>query len=102
VGEAGKGSGAASALSDSIGFLAKNLSTIADIAIVGGVAMLTKTILAQTVAIQGSITASVARRAADAAVLQSQVQLAAIEVQRTRQIAAQAISEIGLARQELN
>lgn len=102
VGEAGKGSGAASALSDSIGFLAKNLSTIADIAIVGGVAMLTKTILAQTVAIQGSITASVARRAADTAVLQSQVQLAALEVQRTRQIAAQAISEIGLARQELN
>lgn len=102
VGEAGKGSGAASALGDSIGFLAKNLSAIADIAIVGGVAMLTKTILAQTVAIQGSITASVARRAADAAVLQSQVQLAALEVQRTRQIAAQAISEIGLARQELN
>ena len=102
VGEAGKGSGAASALGDSIGFLANNLSTIADIAIVGGVAMLTKTILAQTVAIQGSITASVARRAADTAVLQSQVQLAALEVQRTRQIAAQAISEIGLARQELN
>jgi len=102
VGEAGKGSGAASALGDSIGFLANNLSAIADIAIVGGVAMLIKTILAQTVAIQGSITASVARRAADAAVLQSQVQLAAIEVQRTRQIAAQAISEIGLARQELN
>lgn len=102
VGEAGKGSGAASALGDSIGFLANNLSTIADIAVVGGVAMLTKTILAQTVAIQGSITASVARRAADTAVLQSQVQLAALEVQRTRQIAAQAISEIGLARQELN
>ena len=102
VGEAGKGSGAASALSDSIGFLANNLSAIADIAIVGGVALLTKTILAQTVAIQGSITASVARRAADAAVLQSQVQLAALEVQRTRQIAAQAISEIGLARQGLN
>lgn len=84
VGEAGKGSGAASALSDSIGFLAKNLSTIADIAIVGGVAMLTKTILAQTVAIQGSITASVARRAADIAVLQSQVQLAVVEAQRAR------------------
>lgn len=102
IGEAGRGSGAASALSDSIGFLAKNLSAIADIAVVGGVAMLTKTILAQTVAIQGSIAASVARRAADTAVLQSQVQLAALEVQRTRQIAAQAISEIGLARQELN
>ena len=84
VGEAGKGSGAASALGDSIGFLANNLSTIADIAIVGGVAMLTKAILTQTVATYGSITASVARRAADIAVLQSQVQLAVVEAQRTR------------------
>ena len=102
VGEAGKGSGAAAGLSDAISGLANNLGTIANIAVVGGVAFLTKAILSQTVAIQGSITASVARRAADAAVLQSQVQLAALEVQRTRQIAAQAISEIGLARQELN
>ncbi|WP_180081626.1 MULTISPECIES: tape measure protein [unclassified Acinetobacter] len=102
VGAAGAGSGAAAGLSAAISGLANNLSTIANIAVIGGVALLTKTILAQTVAIQGSITASVARRAADAAVLQSQVQLAALEVQRTRQIAAQAISEIGLARQELN
>jgi tape measure domain-containing protein len=102
VGEAGSGSGSAKALSESISGLANNLSLIADIAVVGGVALLTKTILTQTVAIQGSIAASVARRAADTAVLQSQVQLAALEVQRTRQIAAQAISEIGLARQELN
>lgn len=102
VGEAGAGSGAAAGLSDAISGLANNLGTIANIAVVGGVALLTKTILAQTVAVYGSITASAARRAADTAVLQSQVQLAALEVQRTRQIAAQAISEIGLARQELN
>ncbi|WP_111884605.1 tape measure protein [Acinetobacter sp. CFCC 11171] len=102
VGAAGAGSGAAAGLSAAISGLADNLGTIANIAMVGGVALLTKTILAQTVAIQGSIAASVARRAADTAVLQSQVQLAALEVQRTRQIAAQAISEIGLARQELN
>lgn len=102
TGEAGKASGAASALSGGIQVLAGNLDTIANIAIVGGVAFLTKTIVAQAVAIQGSITASVQRRAADTALLQSQVQLAAIEVQRTRQIAAQAISEVGLARQELN
>lgn len=102
VGAAGAGSGAAAGLSAAISGLANNLSTIANIAVIGGVALLTKTIAAQTVAIHGSITASVARRAADTAVLQSQVQLAALEVQRTRQIAAQAISEIGLARQELN
>ncbi|MGC3819322.1 tape measure protein [Acinetobacter sp. G11] len=102
TGEAGKASGAAVALSSSIQFLANNLDTIANITIVGGVAFLTKTIVAQTVAIQGSIAASAQRRAADTAALQSQVQLAAIEVQRTRQVTALAITEVGLARQELN
>lgn len=102
IGEAGRGSGAASLLSESISGLAKNLGTVADIAVVGGVALLTKTILAQTVAIYGSITASIQRRATDIAALQSQVQLSAIEVQRTRQVAALALTEINLARQELN
>lgn len=102
VGEAGKGTGAASALGGAIGFLSQNLSTIADIAVVGGVALLTKTILAQTVAIYGSITASVARRAADLAALESQVQLAGLEVQRTRQVLALAASEVNLARTEYN
>lgn len=102
VGEAGKGSGAASALSESISFLAQNLSTIADIAVVGGVALLTKTILAQTVSIYGSITASSARRAADLASLQTQANLARLEVSRTRQIAALALSEVALSRAEYN
>ncbi|MCW8041017.1 tape measure protein [Acinetobacter entericus] len=102
TGEAASGSGAATVLAGSIKVLAENLDLVANIAVVGGVAMLTKTVLAQTVAIQGSIAASAQRRAADIAALQSQVQLSAIEVQRTRQIAAQAISEVGLARQELN
>ncbi len=84
VGAAGAGSGAAAGLSAAISGLAENLGTIANIAVVGGVALLTKTIIAQTVAIQGSITASAARRAADTAVLQSQVQLAVVEAQRTR------------------
>lgn len=102
VGEAGKGSGAASALSESISFLAQNLSTIADIAFVGGVALLTKTIIAQTVSIYGSITASSARRAADLASLQTQANLARLEVSRTRQIAALAATEVNLARLEFN
>lgn len=102
VGEAGKGSGAASALGDAIGFLSENLSGIANIAMIGGVAMLTKTILSQTVAVYGSITATVQRRAADLSAIQSQVQLAAIEVQRTRQVATLALTELNLARQELN
>lgn len=102
TGEAGKASGVATTLASSIQVLANNLDAIAGIAVVGGVALLTKTILAQTVAIQSSISAVVARRAADTAALQSQVQLAAVEVQRTRQVAALALTEINLARQELN
>lgn len=102
VGAAGAGSGAAAGLSAAISGLANNLSTIANIAVIGGVALLTKTIAAQTVAIHGSITAVVARRAADTAAVQSQIQLTALEVQRTRQVAALALTEINLARQELN
>lgn len=102
VGEAGKGTGAASALGGAIGFLSQNLSTIADIAIVGGVALLTKTILAQTVAVYGSIQGIVQRRAANLALLQSQVQLAAVELQRTRQAVALAATEVNLARLEYN
>lgn len=102
VGEASTGSGAATVLAGSIKTLAENLDLIADIAVVGGVALLTKTILTQAVAIHGSTVATMEKRAADIAALQSQAQLAAIEVQRTRQVAALAISEVGLARQELN
>lgn len=102
TGEAGKASGVATTLASSIQILANNLDVIAGIAVVGGVALLTKTIASQTVAIHGSITAVVARRAADTAALQSQIQLTAVEVQRTRQVAALALTEINLARQELN
>lgn len=87
VGEAGSGSGAAKALSESISGLANNLSTIADIAVVGGVALLTKAILTQTVAIYGSITASVARRSTLLAELAVQAAASTAEVARTGAIA---------------
>lgn len=102
TGEAGKASGSATFLSNAIKTLADNLSLVANIAVIGGVALLTKTIAAQTVAIYGSITGVMARRAADLAALESQAQLAGLEVQRTRQVAALALTEVHLARQELN
>ena len=102
TGEAGKASGAATTLASGIQVLANNLDAIADVAMVGGAALLTKTILAQAVAIRGTISATLERRAADTAALQSQIQLAVVEVQRTRQVAALALTEINLARQELN
>jgi len=87
VGEAGKGSGAAAGLSAAIGGLSDNLGTIANIAVVGGVALLTKTILTQTVAIQGSIVASIARRAALLTEIGAQAAASAAEVRRTAALA---------------
>ena len=87
VGAAGAGSGAAAGLSAAISGLANNLSTIANIAVIGGVALLTKTIAAQTVAIYGSITASVARRSTLLAELAAQAAASTAEVARTGAIA---------------
>lgn len=75
VGEAGQASGAAQLLSGSISTLAQNLDLVANVAILGGVAALTKAIVTQTTAVYGSVTASVAQRAATAA--QSQASIAA-------------------------
>lgn len=102
IGEAGKGSGAAAGLSDAISVLAENLGTIANIAVIGGVAMLTKAIATQTVAIHGSISAMVQRRALEIAGLQNNIRMAALEVQRTRTVAALAATEINLSRVEYN
>lgn len=75
VGEAGQASGAAQLLSGSISTLAQNLDLVANVAILGGVAALTKAIVTQTTAVYGSVTASVAQRAATAA--QNQASIAA-------------------------
>ena len=94
VGAAGAGSGAAAGLSAAISGLANNLSTIANIAVVGGVALLTKTILTQTVAIYGSITGVMARRAALLAELAAQAAASTAEVARTRAIADHAAMQV--------
>lgn len=94
IGEAGKGSGAAAGLSDAISGLAENLGTIANIAVIGGVAMLTKAIATQTVAIYGSITASIARRSAMFAELGATAAASAAEVVRTGAIADHAAMQV--------
>lgn len=73
VGEAGKASGAASAMAESIKFLGENLSTIADIAVLGGIAYLTKAIIAQTTSIYGSVAATTAQRVATVAQQQASI-----------------------------
>lgn len=84
VGEAGKANGAASFLSSTIKSLADNLGTIANVAVLGGVALLTKAIATQAIAVKEAIGASIARRAAQAAEAESVVRLATIETQRIR------------------
>ncbi|MFW1969372.1 tape measure protein [Acinetobacter guillouiae] len=84
VGEASSGSGAAKTLASSIKMVADNVDAIADVAMVGGFAFLTKTILTQTIAMKKSIAESIQRRIADTANLESQVRLSMVEVQRTR------------------
>ena len=102
IGEAGKANGSASLLSETIKLLAENLNLIANVAVVGGVALLTKTILSQTVAMQGAIASSIQRRATLLSELQAQTAITAMEVQRTRQVAALALTEINLSRAEYN
>lgn len=102
VGEAGKANGAASLLSNSIRSLAENLDTIANIAVLGGVAFLTKTISAQVLATQAAIAATIARRASLVAEIEAQVQLAAVEVDRARRTVAYAAQELNMARLEYN
>ncbi|MEQ1070208.1 tape measure protein [Acinetobacter lwoffii] len=87
VGAAGAGSGAAAGLSAAISGLADNLGTIANIAVVGGVAMLTKTIVTQTIATHGAIAASVTRRNSLLSELEAQATLTATEARRTASIA---------------
>ncbi|WP_423854131.1 tape measure protein [Acinetobacter guillouiae] len=87
VGEAGQGSGAASTLSSSIKTLADNLGLIANIAMLGGVAALTKTILTQTAAMKTAIGTSINRRVALLSELQAQAQVTARELSRTAAVA---------------
>ncbi|MCU4491465.1 tape measure protein [Acinetobacter guillouiae] len=102
VGEAGSGSGAAKTLASSIKMVADNVDTIASAATLGGVAFLTKAVIGQTIAMRESVAASMQRRLADTAALESQVRLSALEVQRMRQVTALAMTELNLARQEFN
>ncbi|RFC81609.1 tape measure protein, partial [Acinetobacter sichuanensis] len=87
IGGAGEASGAASFLSSSIKGLADNLDSIAHIAVLGGVTMLTKAILTQTVSIHAATTSSIARRASMLGELQAAAQATAAEVSRTGAIA---------------
>lgn len=87
IGGAGESSGAAVMLSSSIKTLADNMNLIANVAVLGGVTMLTKAILTQTVSIHAATTSLIARRASMLGELQVAAQATAAEVSRTGAIA---------------
>jgi tape measure domain-containing protein len=102
LGKANESTSATGIMAGALGELAANLESVANVAMLGGVAYLTKTIIAQTVTIHGSIAASTAKKAALESEVVSQLKLLAVEVQRSRQTAAQTLTELNLARAELN
>lgn len=102
IGEAGKASGAASLTADSVKLLAENLDLLADSAAVVGIGVLTKTILAKSLAVRDSVVASAQNRAALLAENKAQVQALGVEAIRTKQLAALSATEINLARAEYN
>lgn len=102
LGKANEASSATGIMASGLGALADNLDLVANTGAAIGLGYVTTALLTKGAVVKKSIVDSIARRAADQAEIQSQLQLAAVEVQRTRQIEALAIQEVHLARLELN
>lgn len=102
LGKANEATSATGILAGGLGSLADNLDLVANTGAALGLGYVTTALLAKGAAVKQSLVDSAARRVADQAEIQSQVQLAAVEVQRTRQITALAAQEVHLARLELN
>lgn len=102
LGKANEATSATGMLAGGLSTLADNLDIVANTGAAIGLGYVTTALLTKGAVVKKSIADSIARRAADQAETQSQLQLAAVEVQRARQIEALAIQEVHLARLELN
>lgn len=102
LGKTNEATSATGILAGGLSSLADNLDLVANTGAALGLGYVTTALLTKGAAVKQSLVDSAARRVADQAEMQSQVQLAAIEVQRVRQIEALAIQEVHLARLELN
>lgn len=102
LGKANEATSATGILAGGLSSLADNLDLVANTGAALGLGYVTTALLTKGAAVKQSLVDSAARRVADQAEMQSQVQLAGIEAQRTRQIMALAAQEVHLARLELN
>ncbi|WP_227557002.1 tape measure protein [Acinetobacter johnsonii] len=102
LGKANEATSATGILAGGLSTLADNLEVVANTGAVLGIGYVTSALLTKGAAVKASLVLSAQRQLADQAEAASQARLAALEVQRTRQVAALAAQEIHLARQELN
>lgn len=102
LGKANEATSATGILAGGLSSLADNLDLVANTGAALGLGYVTTALLTKGAAVKQSLVDSAARRVADQAEIQSQVQLAGVEAQRTRQIMALAAQEVHLARLELN
>lgn len=102
LGKANEATSATGMLAGGLSSLAENLDAVANTGAVLGIGYITSALLTKGAAVKASLVLSAQRQLADQAEAASQARLAALEVQRTRQVAALAAQEIHLARQELN
>ncbi|QIC69821.1 tape measure protein [Acinetobacter indicus] len=102
LGKANEATSATGMLAGGLSSLADNLDAVANTGAVLGIGYVTSALLTKAAAVKASLVVSAQRQIADQAEATSQVRLAALEVQRTRQVAALTAQEIHLARQELN
>ncbi|MEN3980628.1 tape measure protein, partial [Acinetobacter sp. CWB-B33] len=87
LGKANESTSATGIMAGALGELAHNLESVANVAMLGGVAYLTKTILAQTVAIRGSVAESFKKNAANLSEISTNAALTASEARKTGAIA---------------
>jgi len=87
LGKANESTSATGIMAGALGELAQNLESVANVAMLGGVAYLTKTILTQTVAIRGSVTESMKKNAANLSEISTNAALTASEARKTGAIA---------------
>lgn len=102
LGKTNEATSATGILAGGLSSLADNLDAVANTGAVLGIGYVTSALLTKGAAVKASLVLSAQRQLADQAEAASQARLAALEVQRTRQVAALAAQEIHLARQELN
>ncbi len=102
IGEADHASSASKVTSEAVRTLSENIEPLANGAMALGIGLITKAILAKSIAVRSSIADSIQSRVANMVEAQAQVQLTGVVAIRAKQTTALALTELNLARIEFN